>query len=62
VAVAPESMKQDLIDDENFESVPKTMKAKVQLLLKKLSRVVPLEVWDVVADRLVSPIPGVSLK
>jgi hypothetical protein len=32
VAVAPESMKQDLIDDENFESVPKTMKAKVQLL------------------------------
>ena len=31
VAVAPEPVKQDLI-----ESVPKTMKAKVQLLLKKM--------------------------
>ena len=34
VAVAPEPMKQDLIDNEILESVPKTMKAKVQLLLK----------------------------
>ena len=33
VTVAPEPMKQDLIDNENLESVPKTMKAKVQLLL-----------------------------
>ena len=36
VAVAPESVKQDLIDNEIMESVPKTMKAKVQLLLKKM--------------------------
>jgi hypothetical protein len=36
VAVAPEPMKQDLIDNEILESVPKTMKAKVQLLLKKM--------------------------
>jgi hypothetical protein len=36
VAVAPEPVKQDLVDNENFESVPKTMKAKVQLLLKKM--------------------------
>ena len=35
VAVAPEPVKQDLIDNEILESVPKTMKAKVQLLLKK---------------------------
>ena len=34
VAVAPEPVKQDLIDNEILESVPKTMKAKVQLLLK----------------------------
>ena len=34
VAVAPEPMKQDLI--EMLESVPKTMKAKVQLLLNKM--------------------------
>ena len=32
--VAPEPVKQDLIDNEILESVPKTMKAKVQLLLK----------------------------
>ena len=36
VAVAPEPVKQDLIDNEIVESVPKTMKAKVQLLLKKM--------------------------
>jgi hypothetical protein len=36
VAVAPEPLKQDLIDNEILESVPKTMKAKVQLLLKKM--------------------------
>jgi hypothetical protein len=36
VAVAPEPVKQDLIDDEILESVPKTMKAKAQLLLKKM--------------------------
>ena len=35
VAVAPEPVKQDLIDNEILESVPKTMKANVQLLLKK---------------------------
>ena len=34
VAVAPEPMKQHLIDNEILESVPKPMKAKVQLLLK----------------------------
>jgi hypothetical protein len=32
----PEPVKQDLIDNEILESVPKTMKAKVQLLLKKM--------------------------
>jgi phage terminase small subunit len=36
VAVAPEPVKKDLIDNEILESVPKTMKAKVQLLLKKM--------------------------
>ena len=36
VAVAPEPVKQDLIDNEILESVPKTMKAKVQLLLKTM--------------------------
>jgi hypothetical protein len=36
VAVAPEPVKQDLIDNEILESVAKTMKAKVQLLLKKM--------------------------
>jgi hypothetical protein len=30
--VAPEPVKQDLIDNDILESVPKTMKAKVQLL------------------------------
>jgi hypothetical protein len=35
VAVAPEPVKQDLIDNEILESVPKTMKAKV-LLLKNM--------------------------
>ena len=35
VAVAPEPVKQDLIDNEMLESVPKIMQAKVQLLLKK---------------------------
>jgi hypothetical protein len=34
VAVATEPVKQDLIDNEILESVPKTMKPKVQLLLK----------------------------
>jgi hypothetical protein len=38
VAVAPEPVKQDLIDNEILESVPKTMKAKVQFLLKKMKR------------------------
>jgi hypothetical protein len=38
VAVAPEPVKQDLTDNEILESVPKTMKAKVQLLLKKVKR------------------------
>ena len=36
VAVALEPVKQDLIDNEILESVPKTMKAKIQLLLKKM--------------------------
>jgi hypothetical protein len=36
VAVAHEPVKQDLIDNEILESVPKTMKDKVQLLLKKM--------------------------
>ena len=36
VAVATEPVKQDLIDNKILESVPKTMKAKVQLLLKKM--------------------------
>jgi hypothetical protein len=36
VAFAPEPVKQDLVDDEILESVPKTMKAKAQLLLKKM--------------------------
>ena len=36
VAIAPEPMKQDLIDNDILESVSKTMKAKVQLLLKKM--------------------------
>ena len=36
VAVAPEPVKQDLIDSEILESVTKTMNAKVQLLLKKM--------------------------
>jgi hypothetical protein len=31
VAVAPEPVKQDFVDDEILESVPNTMKAKVQL-------------------------------
>jgi hypothetical protein len=35
VAVATEHVKQDLSDNEILESAPKTMKAKVQLLLKK---------------------------
>jgi hypothetical protein len=36
VAVAPEPVKQDLVDDEILENVPKTMKAKVQHLLNKM--------------------------
>jgi hypothetical protein len=36
VAVAPEPVKQDLVEDEILESVPKTMKAKAQLKLKKI--------------------------
>ena len=36
MAVAPEPVEQDLIENEILESVPKTMKAKVQLLLKKM--------------------------
>jgi hypothetical protein len=36
VAVAPEPVKQDLVDDEILDSIPKTMKAKAQLLLKKI--------------------------
>ena len=36
MAAAPDLVKQDLIDDEILESVPKTMKAKAQLLLKKM--------------------------
>ena len=36
MAVAPEPVKQDLINDEILESVPKTTKAKAQLLLKKM--------------------------
>jgi hypothetical protein len=36
VAVALEPVKQDLIENEILESVPKTMKAKAQLLLKKM--------------------------
>ena len=38
VAVASEPVKQDLFDDEILKSVPKTMKAKVQFLLKKMKR------------------------
>jgi hypothetical protein len=41
VAFAPEPVKQDLIDNEILESVPKTMKAKVQLLLKSFSECFP---------------------
>ena len=36
VAVVPAPVKQDLFDDEILESVPKTMKAKAQFLLKKM--------------------------
>ena len=36
VAVAPDPVKQDLIDNEILESVLKIMKAKAQLLLKKM--------------------------
>ena len=36
VAVAPEPVKQDLDDDEILDSIPKTMKSKAQLLLKKM--------------------------
>jgi hypothetical protein len=36
VAVALEPVKQDLIINKILESVPKTMKAKAQLLLKKM--------------------------
>jgi hypothetical protein len=36
VAVAPEPVKQDQIDNEILESVPKTIKTKVQLLLNKM--------------------------
>ena len=36
VAVALEPVKQGLIDSEILESVPKTMKAKAQFLLKKM--------------------------
>jgi hypothetical protein len=36
VAVAPEPVKQDLVEDEILESVPKTMKAKAQLLLETM--------------------------
>ena len=36
VAVAPEPVKQDLTENEILEIVPKTIKAKVQLLLKKM--------------------------
>ena len=35
-APPPEPVKQDPIDDDILESVPKTMKAKAQLLLKKM--------------------------
>jgi hypothetical protein len=35
VAVGPDPVKQDPIDDEILESVPKTMTTKAQLLLKK---------------------------
>jgi CRISPR/Cas system CMR-associated protein Cmr3 (group 5 of RAMP superfamily) len=34
VAVAPEPVKQDLVDDEILDSIPKTMKAKAQELQK----------------------------
>jgi ACT domain-containing protein len=36
VAVAPEPVKQYLIDEEILKSVPKTMKAKAQLLMNKM--------------------------
>jgi hypothetical protein len=36
VSVPHEPVKQDLVDDEILDNVPKTMKAKAQLLLKKL--------------------------
>jgi hypothetical protein len=39
VAVAPEPVEHDLIDNEILESVPKTIKAKVQLLLKKMKSI-----------------------
>jgi hypothetical protein len=32
VAVAPEPVKQDFVDDEILESVPNTMKAKAEVL------------------------------
>jgi citrate lyase gamma subunit len=47
VAVAHEPVKQDLIDNEILESVPKTMKAKVQLLLKKMKSSPDIS-WNVV--------------
>jgi hypothetical protein len=37
VTVASKFVKQDLIDNDILESVPKTMKAKAQLLLKKMN-------------------------
>jgi hypothetical protein len=53
VAVANEPVKQELIDDEILESVPKSMKAKAQLLLKyKGETVQGSNVVDVVNDVL----------
>jgi hypothetical protein len=45
MAVAPEPVKQDLIDNEILESVPKTMKANAQLLLKKMKSSPDIS-WD----------------
>ena len=42
----PWPVAQDLIDNEILESVPKTMKAKVQLLLKKMKSSRPDISWN----------------
>jgi hypothetical protein len=45
VVVAPEPVTQDLFDNKMLESVPKTMKANAQLLLKKMKSSPDIS-WD----------------